>query len=385
VVNLMSDEPLSVHPRKTRILVADESGIVRASLLGMLRESFEMREAVDGEAALQAVLLDNLIRILIVDIELPKIDGLELLSRIRASTLPRIRDLPVVILVRAEREFDRNRAIALGATDVVLKTTKAAELIARLDILAQLSTARESLAETQANLNASRATDPETNLHNLAYFDRQVEKLISYARRNLANVAVICMHVSFAGPKAKAGEKDHPQWLARVGQSLSSTIRLEDLGARSDRAEFCLATQVTGMVDVLRFATRLRRVVESLDLGNGVEIRTCLGVASLTEDMRRNAEELRTIAQRRAQQAKGSRTRRIVLGSTEVALTEAKEEKADESVMDVGLALALIRNGRATEVMPQLSKLLQQIEPLMRLAQQQDELKSLHSTNRPEK
>jgi hypothetical protein len=121
-----------------------------------------------------------------------------------------------------------------------------------------------------------------------------------------------------------------------------------------------------------------------MELAPGVEVRTCLGVVSLTEDMRRNAPELRTIAQRRAQQARASRSRRIVLGATEMPLQADRKSRSNEPVMDVGLALALIRAGRASEVLPQLPNLLVQIDPLLKLSRQQEELRSIQSMEKGE-
>jgi diguanylate cyclase (GGDEF)-like protein len=370
-------EIVKAQARKIRILIADESRVARVALMGSLREHFEMREAVDGEAALQAVLMDSSIKMVIADSALPKLDGLGLLMHIRDSNIPRIREMPVVITVISEQTFDQRRAASLGVSDVIPKNTRPAELIARLEMIVRQSSERELLADSQASLGANRAIDPETQLHNLAYFDRQVEKMISYSRRNLVNVAILCISIGFSGPKAKAPDAEVEQRLIRLGRTLASTIRMEDLATRSERTEFCMATQVTGMVDVMRFATRLRKVVESLDLGTGIEVRSSIGVASLTEDLRRSAEELRATALQRAKQAKSTRSRRIMLGQSSAMTENVLGEQDDHAGMNIDMALALIRAGRSDEVLPQLSRLMAQIAPLTTLARQQEELRSL--------
>ena len=53
---------------KPRVLIADDSRIVRASLVQHLKDRFDIREVTDGEAAWQAILLDSSIRVVISDL-----------------------------------------------------------------------------------------------------------------------------------------------------------------------------------------------------------------------------------------------------------------------------------------------------------------------------
>ncbi len=359
---------------KARVLIADDSRIVRASITQHIRDRFEIREVTDGEAAWQAILLDASIRVVITDLTMPKVDGFELLTRVRSSKVQRIRELPVIVISGEDEVAERERAASMGATDFIQKGAGAAELISRLEVLVRLSTTREALQESQASLESARTVDPETELLNLPFFDKQVEKLISFARRNLTDVAVICVRVELSMPKSETWEGEIEQRVKLVGRALAASIRLEDLGTRSDRFEFCVATQSSGLSGVLRFAARLRKVLENVEAaGPGVEVWTCIGVATLSEELRRGAEELRLLAQKRAQQAQASRSRRIILGTSEGVAPGAIESRPDDGSMDISLALALIRAGRAGEVVPHLPRLLEQINPLLKLVRQQRE------------
>jgi two-component system cell cycle response regulator len=359
---------------KARILIADDSRIVRATIAQHIRDRFDVREAADGEAAWQAMLLDSSIRVVITDLTMPKVDGFELISRARASKIQRIREMPLIVLSGADEQAECERAAALGATDFVNKGVNAAELISRLEVLIKLSSTREALAESRAALESSRTVDPDTDLLVLPFFDRQVDKLISYSRRNLTDVAVVCIRVELSMPDAEAWEGEIEQRVRLVARSLAAAIRMEDLATRSDRYEFCVATQSDGVAGVLRFAARLRKILENVDAaGGGVDVWTCIGVASLSEDMRLTAEQLRQISQKRAQQAQTGRSRRIVLGAADAGGGNG-QSRADEGSMDVNLALTLIRSGRAAEVVPHLPRLVHQLRPLMALVRQQKEL-----------
>lgn len=365
----------SAETPKPRVLVADDSRIVRASINQHIRDRFEVREAVDGEAAWQAILLDASIRVVISDLTMPKLDGFELLNRLRSSKVSRIRELPVIVLSGSDEASERAKAAALGATDFIEKGAGATELLSRLDTLVSLSSTRDALAETRASAEAARTVDPDTELLSLPFFDKQVEKLVSYARRNLSDVALIAVRVDFNLPGGGDDEAELESRIKLLGRHLAASIRLEDLGTRSDGFEFTVATPTAGLSGVLRFAARLRKVLESPEsAGQGVEVWTSIGVATLSEELRRGAEELRQLARKRALTAQQARSRRIVLGTSEGVPPGAVETRSEDGAMDVNLALELIRVGRAGEVLPHLPRIIEQISPLLKLVRQQREL-----------
>lgn len=371
------NEAAVTNGAKARVLIADESRIVRASLSQHIRDQFDIREVTDGEAAWQAILLDNTIRVVFTDLAMPKVDGYELLTRVRSSKVQRIRELPVIVLSGEDDAAERMRASAAGATDYIQKGAGAAEVVSRLEVLVRLSTTREQLADSQASLESARTIDPDTELLAPQFFDKQVEKLISFSRRNLSDVAVICVRVELSMPQSGTWEGETEQRIKLVGRALAASIRLEDLGTRTDRFEFCVATQSNGLTGVLRFASRLRKVLENIDAaGPGVEVWTCIGLATLSEELRRSGEELRVLSQKRAAQAQTSRSRRIILGAADGITPGQLEARPDEGSMDINLALALIRAGRAGEVVPHLQRLLEQVSPLLKLVRQQKELQA---------
>jgi hypothetical protein len=221
---------------------------------------------------------------------------------------------------------------------------------------------------------------------NPQFFDKQVEKLVSYSRRSLTDVALISIRVELSMPQTETWEGEVEQRIKLVGRALAASIRLEDLGTRTDRFEFCVATQSGGLSGVLRFAARLRKVLENVEAaGPGVEVWTCIGVATLSEELRRGAEELRLLAQKRALQAQTTRSRRIILGASDGVAPGALESRPEDGSMDINLALALIRAGRPSEVIAHLARLLDQLSPLLKLVRQQHELQSQNAKTEAER
>ena len=317
------------------------------------------------------MLLDGSIRAVVADLDLPRVDGFDLIARARGSRVKRVRELPLLILHADDAA--RDRAVALGATDCMARTADLPDLVSRLELLLQLTDTRDALAETQAAIESARQVDPETNLLVPAHFERQLERLVSYSRRNITDVAVLCIAIdlTMARPAGWSGELEQRRRL--LGRSLAAAIRLEDLATRLDSGELCVAAQSDGVANVLRFAARLRKVLENADVaGKGVEVWTFIGVACLSEDVQLGAEQLQQLAVKRAQQAQTARTRRIVLGAGEAAALDAGR-RADEGSMDVNLALTLIRSGRSAEVIPHLPRLVHQLRPLLALVKQEKE------------
>jgi len=364
---------------RPRVLLADTGRISRGPIGAALRQRYDIREVADSEAAWQAVLLDASIRVLVADATASSIRSFDLLGRLRASKVQRIREMPAIVLLDRGGSTDSPRVLALEATELVLNqvppTDTAAELMSRLRVLVELANTRDALIESRTELDSARTVDPDTELLTPAAFDRQVEKLLSYARRALSDLALICIRVELSAPQAESWDGETEQRMRLVGRALGTTVRLEDLATRSDRTEFCVATQNNGMTDMLRFAARLRKVLENVDAaGPGVEVWTCIGVATLSEELRRSAADLRAQAQKRAQMAQASRSRRIMLGASEAAKASGFDPRGETGSMDVGLALALIGSGRAAEVVPHLPRLIQHLKPLLRLIRQQQNL-----------
>lgn len=357
---------------RPRILLADGGRIARSAAAESIRRYFDVREAADAGAAWQAVLLDPTIRVVVADLSAPH--AADLIPRMRASKVDRIRDMPALVLqVPGQAGPDRGSATAFDATGIDIPEDPDAEtgidLVVRLRVLAELAATREALVDTRTQLESAHSIDTETRLLHPASFDHQVEKLFAYARRTLGDVALICIRVELRQSGEPHDDHETAPRLRLVGRALSGSIRLEDLAAHTDETEFCVATQSNGTVDMLQFAARLRKVLENVDAaGPGMEVWTYLGVATLSEDLQRGPAELRAVAQRRAQTAQNMQSRRILVGSADDH--GAMAPKPEAGSMDIHLALALIASGRAAEVVPHLPRLIDQINPLLRLLRQ---------------
>lgn len=115
------------------ILAVDDSTSVRKMVESALRfKGYHVVAAADGLEALEALKRDQF-DLIILDINMPRLDGLSLLKTLREQ--PEWTHLLVLVLTTEGQEADRDQALALGATDYMVKPFKPAQLLERVAAL----------------------------------------------------------------------------------------------------------------------------------------------------------------------------------------------------------------------------------------------------------
>lgn len=120
------DPALKPAPRHTIALVDDDRNILTSVAIGLQAEGYATRIYADGEAALKA-LLENPPDLAVCDIKMPRMDGHELLRRLREKSA-----LPVIFLTSLDDEPDEALGLALGADDYITKPFSQRLLVARI-------------------------------------------------------------------------------------------------------------------------------------------------------------------------------------------------------------------------------------------------------------
>ncbi len=110
----------------TIALVDDDRNILQSLSIALQAEGFVTRVYSDGEAALKP-LIDNPPDLAVFDIKMPRMDGLELLRRLREKS-----QLPVIFLTSKDDEIDEALGLAMGADDYIAKPFSQRLVIARI-------------------------------------------------------------------------------------------------------------------------------------------------------------------------------------------------------------------------------------------------------------
>ncbi|WBH16540.1 response regulator transcription factor [Sphingomonas radiodurans] len=143
----------------TIALVDDDRNILTSVSIALQAEGFLTRVYSDGETALKA-LTENAPDLAIFDIKMPRMDGLELLRRLRERS-----QIPVIFLTSKDDELDEALGLAMGADDYIAKPFSQRLLIARIRAILRRTeltqTSEAGVSEAQPAIDRGRLTmDP---------------------------------------------------------------------------------------------------------------------------------------------------------------------------------------------------------------------------------
>src|ERR687893_274932 len=136
------------------LLVDDEPSLQKMLTHALEREGFQVQVAGDGEAALEAFKTFEP-HLIVLDIMLPKLDGTEVIRRIRAQS-----EVPVIMLTAKDDEIDRVVGLELGADDYVTKPFAVRELVARVRAIMRRATVPAGQRPDELNYDGLRINLP---------------------------------------------------------------------------------------------------------------------------------------------------------------------------------------------------------------------------------
>ncbi|MDR2926578.1 MAG: response regulator [Azoarcus sp.] len=351
-----------------KILIVDDSRMVRASLSKQIRHRFQIREESDGEAGWEALLIDPAIRIVLTDLGMPKLDGFGLLERIRGSKVQRIQDLPVVIISGDEDDEARQQALNFGANDFVSKGAGCAEMTARLESLLDLTEIRRSLAMNGEN----PIVDPDSGLATPAYLNHNGEQLLAQVRRRQTVVTVMVVDIDHYEQLLEwHGDYVSNLITGKLAKILASKVRQEDTISQISGGRFVVLSPSTSVVGCCAFALRLQKAMEKLVLTyreERIRITVTVGISGSEADGVQSVESLIGTATERVRRGIAAGGNRIVSSEGEVDKVEV--ESYVNQMLSVDHVLLQLRIGAEEEVMERLPEVIAAIMPLFTLLEE---------------
>ena len=143
--------------KKTILIVDDEEPIINLLEYNLEKEGYNILEARDGETGLKLA-FEKKPDLILLDLMLPKIDGLTVCKRIRSSSL----NIPIVMISARSEEIDKILGLELGADDYITKPFSVRELMARV----------------KANLRKGEVNNINNNLENIQGKNEAKDKVI---------------------------------------------------------------------------------------------------------------------------------------------------------------------------------------------------------------
>lgn len=352
----MSDTGASPQPR---ILIVDDSRMVRASIVKHIKGKFDIREEGDGEAGWQTLMADPGIQVLISDLSMPKLDGYGLLKRVRESVIARIREMPVIMISGDEDESARNRAKELGATDFITKGIGTVELLARLDALVKLARTRNELEAMTKKV----MVDPKSGLSSEEYLKQQGRQALALAQRHGGEISVVVVEIdSLDALIGKLGRPIGDQLIQQFRAVLSNRVRMEDTVSQTGEAQFTVVCPGIGLEEARSFANRLDQTIRNAKIsyrGERVEVGLKFGFANSRDDEWQTMTHLLQLAEERAVQEEEALSAAPIEAEASTELPIPK--------LGVEDALALLQAGNAEGVRPHLAAIAALLMPLLKL------------------
>lgn len=344
-----------------RILIVDDSRVVRVSLIHHLKGHYEVREESDGEAAWQSLVLDHSIQAVISDLQMPKMNGFELLEKVRTSKLRRLQQLPFILVSGEESEEERAKARTLGVSDFVTKGAGSAEVLTRLNNLLVLTSAREHLEAGREHM----VQDPVSGLFTRKYLELQAAQALSHAARHGTDVSVMVLGFDgFDGLSERLGAPVAEEVSNRFAKMLAAKMRQEDSLGHFDAGQFSVVSPGTAPSFCATFAERVREAVEVARLtvqGQTVALTVSIGLASVPTDHVSSAGALLDLA--------GERMRAAMLAGGN--RTESGGITPASRPISIHHALELLAANRQSAVIPHLPSMAERLLPLMKLMNQE--------------
>ncbi len=125
------------------LLVDDEPLILKGLRFSLQQEGYEIDEAADGEEALEK-LSRGAYDLILLDVMLPKVSGIEVCQRVRETS-----DIPIIMLTAKGEDMDKILGLEYGADDYMTKPFNILEVKARIKSILRRSVGRREQAKTQ--------------------------------------------------------------------------------------------------------------------------------------------------------------------------------------------------------------------------------------------
>jgi len=366
----MSEHKPDSTATKPRVLVIDDSRVVRVSLKKVLSAEFEITEAEDGEAGWEALLADAQIQVVLTDAGMPRLDGYELIERIRAHGDVRINDIPVNMVTAADDEAARTRALELGATDFITKPFDKAQLLARVRAQARFDQTTRDLAETAVALVEQATDDALTGVRSRRYLLKRGEQDLALAARHKQDLSVVVIALDNADAlKAAHDEGTQQRLLSAVAASLQTAIRKEDTLARIADTQFAIIAPTLGGAEAHMVCNRIREQIAAQPIDAGelqIPLTVSLGLSNRGLDNVAHIEDFLTLAEKHVANAQAA-------GGNRLLPAEHNTKPTPKKLISIDAALRILAKGDPEKLTPHIATMLEQLMPLLDFCDQKQQ------------
>lgn len=281
------------------LLVDDEVDILKVIGTRLERAGYEILFAPGGEQAL-AILEKEVPDLIILDILMPGMNGLEVCSRIKEQEY--ISDVPIIFFSAKGSVDDKILGLKKNVSDYITKPVDYQELLARIELILRTSKRYE-----EASLK-----DKLTGLYNCSFFDKKLVHSFDLARRYERIFSLLVVDLDgFKNVNDVYGHLFGNFVLKKVGEKLRTNLRKVDLVFRYGGDEFTIILPETSNEKAIKVLEKLRERLGIIRLESKkqtVEVKLSFGLASYSPQIK-TKEELFNLADRDMYKQKRAKVR----------------------------------------------------------------------------
>lgn len=263
------------------ILIVDDDQAVRNSIQEFLSISnYTTFTATNAEEAL-GLLKSQPVDVIITDILMNGMDGLEMTQRIKEKY-----DTDIIVITGYTADYSYEEAISKGADDFVFKPIKLEELLLRLKRVIRERELTQERTKMLDQLKELSITDDLTKLYNSRYFYQQLQNEIKKFYRYHRPLSLLLIDIDhFKFYNDTYGHLEGDKILFKIAGLISSCLRAMDTAYRYGGEEFTIILPETSCDAALIVAERLLRTVRTtfFDENSGTKITVSIGVSEYAD------------------------------------------------------------------------------------------------------
>ena len=245
--------------KKPTILVVDDMTTTLLLLHDLLKDTYEVKIAKSGTKALEILESPNDIDLILLDIEMPDINGYDVCKRIKNNET--IKNIPIIFITGRTSQEDEEYGLNLGAIDYITKPFNKAIVKLRIKNYLDLKIKNDMLEKLSMY-------DGLTNIRNRRFFDETFEKTFNEIKRDKKSLAVLMIDIDFFKLyNDNYGHGQGDETLRKVAKALEKTIkRASDFVARYGGEEFVILLKDINKDGVEAVANNLLNAVRELKI-----------------------------------------------------------------------------------------------------------------------
>ncbi len=264
---------------RPEVLFVDDSKTVRAAANNILSKQYTVHEAVDGKDAWEKIEANPDYAVVFADIQMPEMNGLQLLRHIRTSPDRRIAQKPIIMITGHSDSHAAMRAVfEMGATGFISKPFDDIDLIS-------CACSYINLNQRLNQLEDMLGIDRQSGLYNASHFDSEGKQALSMAIRHKLELAIAYIELKpLSEISASHSNSVTTQVVVEVGKRIRNHLRDEEIVARIGVSKFALLLPVTSCSNSMTAIKRVKTMVRGMKFAinkNRLRFDIAVGISSL--------------------------------------------------------------------------------------------------------